>query len=130
MLIHQVTARREPRPPSILVTPKEGYLSPPQDREFSWTDYRTFIDPLNGIRQMERLLYSQNDPFKKGQQFELDGVFIEIVNTTKDNRPATVRFDFDTVLEDPKRIWLRWNKQTWKYVHFTLPAIGGIIVLE
>lgn len=61
-------------------------------------------------------------PFAAGDRIPLTGLEIEIESITPDGRPASALAHFTTSIDDPARIWLRW--QGHGYVPYTPPAIG------
>ena len=86
---------------TLRVTPEQGFL-------------RYELD------QMTRS--ARQRPFSVGDRIPLTGLTIEIESVTADRRPASVLAHFTTPLDDPSRIWLRW--QGHGYVPYTPPAIG------
>lgn len=86
---------------TLRVTPEQGFL-------------RYEID------QMMRS--ARAHPFAVGDRIPLTGLEIEIESITPDGRPASALAHFATSIDDPARIWLRW--QGHGYVPYTPPAIG------
>lgn len=74
-----------------------------------------------------RLFRSDAEPLAVGQRIDLDGVVVEIVDLTKDGRPAAAAFRFDRSLEDPSYRWLRW--EDGRFVPFTPPPVGDTVTL-
>jgi hypothetical protein len=52
---------------------------------------------------------------------------VTVLALTPDGRPATMRFDFDAPLDDPRFVWLAWDQT--RYVPFVPPAIGAEVEL-
>jgi hypothetical protein len=53
---------------------------------------------------------------------QLRAMRVRVMATTRDGRPARVRFAFPSALESPERTWLCWTGS--HPVPFRLPAIG------
>ena len=76
-------------------------------------------------------------PFAVGDTVPLPGLTVEVEALPADGRPSSVLARFATPLEDPARVWLRWQGHT--YVPYrplaigareTLPAVEFLKLLE
>jgi hypothetical protein len=80
-----------------------------------------FYNEFNSLFRPEDL------PFQKGEQVELTGMSVEIMNVDRAGQPTQVRFHFDVSLDHPSLSWLQWD---WKkgrfgsYSPFKVPAVG------
>jgi hypothetical protein len=68
--------------------------------------------------------------FKKGDRCELGRLVIEILETDAAEMPSRVAFRFDTSLDSPDLLWLRWDWATGSHKPFTPPAIGQSVTLS
>ena len=115
---------------TIIARPRDGYMSPPRWNDGSLTSLRTYVDLVNVVKKLERLIANQDTRFTKGQEIALTGVTIQITDVTGDNRPAEAAFVFDFPLEDPSLRWLQWNKAKSRYEDFIVPNIGESVTLK
>ena len=86
---------------ALILRPEQPYLAP------TWA--QVFRAPRNA-------------PLQTGDRFQLDGLNIEVLAAGEDGRPTTVRFEFDTPLEDPSLHFVQWRNGA--YLPFPLPANG------
>lgn len=115
---------------TVVVRPQYGYAGPPRWVADSWLDPKTYVDPANSLRRIERLLLGKKSPSQLGKKLSLTGVSIEITQLTGDQRPAAAKFVFDVPLEDSSLYWVQWNPRTWEYQPFPLPPIGETVHVE
>ena len=87
------------------------------------------VRPEDGflVSPSERMLRSSRRPMKKGEVVSLTGMQVTVTELTWDERPAEALVRFDTELEDPTFVWLKWQGRG--YVPFDLPAVGETIEL-
>jgi hypothetical protein len=78
-------------------------------------------------KQALDLYRSSASPMVKGQQVDLEGMHVEVLEVTSDGRPQRVRFDFSESLDSD-----RYRVYQWADNHFRklqLPAVSGEKVL-
>lgn len=96
-------------------------LSPQTSREGFKINFVYFYDEFNSLFRPEDL------PFQAGEQVELTGMSVEVVDVDREGQPTQVSFRFAVPLDDPSLSWLQWN---WKnsgfgsYSQFKVPAVG------
>jgi hypothetical protein len=62
-------------------------------------------------------------PMQRGEQIQLEGLLIEVLELTSDGRAQRVRFHFDTPLESQTLCFYYWARGGFE--RFVPPAIGG-----
>jgi len=96
-------------------------LSPETSREDFKLNFVYFYDEFNSLFRPEDL------PFRAGEQVELTGMSVEVIDVDRKGQPTQVLFRFAVSLDDPSLSWLQWN---WKkggfgsYSRFNVPAVG------
>jgi hypothetical protein len=75
----------------------------------------------------ERMQRSSRNPMPVGYTVSLSGMAIVVTAVTSDARPKEIRARFDSPLEDPNLVFLRWTPEG--YVPFAIPAIGEQVTL-
>jgi hypothetical protein len=94
------------------------------------SDRSLVVSPGGGLMASPAEMMLRNPvtrPFAIGDRVELDGMAVTVLALTPDGRPATMRFDFDAPLDDPRFVWLAWDQT--RYVPFVPPAIGAEVEL-
>ena len=95
------------------------------------------LTPTGGFLRYEVDRMMRSRPFAVGDTVPLTGLTVEVEALTADGRPSSVLARFATPLEDPARVWLRWQGHT--YVPYrplaigareTLPAVEFLKLLE
>ncbi|MCP4658470.1 MAG: hypothetical protein GY856_23910 [bacterium] len=76
---------------------------------------------------MDELFRGASHPMSRGERVELTGMTVEIVELTRDRRPAEVIFRFAGALEDPSLLWLQWRDGG--PVPFAPPPVGATLTL-
>lgn len=96
-------------------------LSPETSREDFKINFVYFYDEFNSLFRAEDL------PFRAGEQVELTGMSVEVIDIDSAGQPRQVLFHFAVSLDDPSLSWLQWD---WKnggfgsYSRFKVPAVG------
>ena len=96
-------------------------LSPETSREDFKLNFVYFYDEFNSLFRPEDL------PFRAGEQVELTGMSVEVIDVDRAGQPVEIQFHFAVSLDDPSLNWLQWN---WKkggfgsYSQFKVPAVG------
>ncbi len=96
-------------------------LSPETSREDFKLNFVYFYDEFNSLFRPEDL------PFRAGEQVELTGMSVEVIDVDRAGQPVEVQFHFAVSLDDPSLSWLQWD---WKksgfgsYSRFKVPAVG------
>jgi hypothetical protein len=96
-------------------------LSPETSREDFKLNFVYFYDEFNSLFRPEDL------PFRAGEQVELTGMSVEVIDIDSAGQPRQVLFRFAVSLDDPSLSWLQWD---WKnggfgsYSPFKVPAVG------
>jgi hypothetical protein len=90
---------------SLVVTPEGGFLA----------------------RSIDRLFRDVGEGFSAGQRIESPDFTVEVLSVMPDGRPASVRLDFPTPLEDPRLRWVRFGADG--LVEVRPPAIGERVLL-
>ena len=90
---------------TLVVRPEGGFLSFPFDNVFR----------------------SDMHPLRLGEKIGLTNMTARITGLTDDGRPAEVRFEFSSPLEDKSFTWLQWKEG--KYVIFQPPSPGTEVSL-
>jgi len=96
-------------------------LSPETSREDFKINFVYFYDEFNSLFRAEDL------PFRAGEQVELTGMSVEVIDVDRKGQPTQVLFRFAVSLDDSSLSWLQWN---WKkggfgsYSRFNVPAVG------
>jgi hypothetical protein len=73
------------------------------------------------------LYRSSTRPMVKGQQVELSGLHIEVLELTDDGHPLRVRFDFEEPLDSPRYRFYNWVDNHFRPVE--IPKLGETKVL-
>ena len=96
-------------------------LSPDTSRKDFKLHFVYFYKELNSLFRPEDL------PFQTGEQLELTGMSVEVINVDEAGQPTQVQFHFAVSLDNPSLSWLQWD---WKkgrfgsYSAFKVPAVG------
>jgi hypothetical protein len=90
---------------TLIVTPRDGFLAHPIDR----------------------LLASDERAFSLGERIDRPDYQVNVLDVTRDGRPASVSFQFRRPLEDPSYRWLCWRDR--RLQTFDLPQVGASIVI-
>jgi hypothetical protein len=96
-------------------------LSPETSREDFKLNFVYFYDEFNSLFRPEDL------PFRAGEQVELSGMSVEVIDVDRAGQPVEIQFHFAVSLDDPSLSWLQWD---WKkggfgsYLAFRVPAVG------
>jgi len=96
-------------------------LSPDTSRKDFKLHFVYFYKELNSLFRPEDL------PFQTGEQLELTGMSVEVINVDEAGQPTQVQFHFAVSLDNPSLSWLQWD---WKkgrfgsYSAFEVPAVG------
>jgi hypothetical protein len=96
-------------------------LSPETSREDFKLNFVYFYDEFNSLFRPEDL------PFRAGEQVELTGMSVEVIDVDRAGQPVEIQFHFAVSLDDPSLSWLQWD---WKkggfgsYSRFNVPAVG------
>ncbi len=119
------TLRKQPLPLSIKIL-ASGHTSVEITR---WDAYSVSLRPESGFiaAPLDRMLRSEQHPFRPGWKIELPAVNITVLSTSEDGRPAEALFRFNMPLEDQSFIWLQWKNNG--YESFTPPEIGLTVAL-
>ena len=115
----EITRTREK---TLLLKAQTGHiLSPETSREDFKPNFVYFYDEFNSLFRPENL------PFRAGEQVELSGMSVEVIDVDRKGQPTQVLFRFAVSLDDSSLSWLQWN---WKkggfgsYSRFNVPAVG------
>jgi len=107
---------------TLLLKAQNGnFLSTETSREDFKPNFVYFYDEFNSLFRPENL------PFRAGEQVELSGMSVEVIDVDRKGQPTQVLFRFAVSLDDPFLSWLQWN---WKkggfgsYSAFRVPAVG------
>ena len=113
---------------TVTVQPHSGYLLSPGTsigiNIFSPTFHLAYA-----YQYGDRLFRGENYPLKLGQQIHLVDFDVEIMSLTEDGRPLEVKIQFEQPLNDPSRIWLKWDWKNYQYEPFIVPSIGSSITI-
>jgi hypothetical protein len=107
---------------TLLLKAQTGHiLSPETSREDFKPNFVYFYEEFNSLFRPENL------PFRAGEQVELTGMSVEVIDIDRAGQPVEIQFHFAVSLDDPSLSWLQWN---WKkggfgsYSRFKVPAVG------
>jgi hypothetical protein len=75
----------------------------------------------------DNVFRSSAHPLRLGEKIGLTNMTAQITGLTDDGRPAEVRFEFSSPLEDKSFTWLQWKEG--KYVIFQPPSPGTGVLL-
>jgi len=107
---------------TLLLNAQAGnILSPETSREDFKPNFVYFYDEFNSLFRPEDL------PFRAGEQVELTGMSVEVIDVDRAGQPTEVLFRFAVSLDAPSLSWLQWD---WKnggfgsYSRFNVPAVG------
>lgn len=105
------------------------WLASTQDRvTVTREDDRTLrVTPEDGYLTHLSEYMLRSKPLPPHAHIDMPGMHIDVLSTTADDRPKSVRFRFDVPLEDRSLYFARWDVQ--RYAPFTLPAIGQSVTL-
>jgi hypothetical protein len=67
---------------------------------------------------------------KKGDQYVLDHLTVEVLESNAADVATRVAFRFDTSLDSPDFHWLWWDWQAFAYEPFKMPAVGQSVTLS
>lgn len=87
-----------------------------------------FFHLANALSDFSTLVGSEVN-YKKGDQYQLKGLTVEILEVDASALPARVAFHFDTRLESPDFRWFWFDWRTRSTEPFTIPAIGQTVTL-
>jgi hypothetical protein len=93
-------------------------------------DERTLrVAPEGGFLQFnfDQMLRDEQHGFAPGERVELTGLSIVVETVSAQNKPLTVRAEFDRPLEHPSLLWFRWVGR--ELVPYELPALGATATL-
>jgi hypothetical protein len=96
-------------------------LSPQTSRKDFKLHFVYFYNEFNSLFRPEYL------PFRAGEQVELTGMSVEVIDVDRASQPVEVQFRFAVPLDDPSLSWLQWD---WKkgrfgsYSQFEVPVVG------
>jgi hypothetical protein len=110
---------------TLIVRPAGGFLAAPGAGFGSSPP--PLIAPLYAFQRADRMLWSEEHPFRLGQQVALSHINVTVTALTEDGRPAEATFRFDKPLEDPLYRWMQF--QTGTFIPFTLPAVNETVKL-
>ena len=102
-------------------------LSPETSRKDFKPHFVYFYNEFNSLFRSEDL------PFQTGEQVELTGMSVEVIDVDRVGQPAEAQFRFAVSLDDPSLSWLQWD---WKksgfgsYSRFKVPAVGEKAYIE
>ena len=107
---------------TLLLKAQTGHiLSPETSREDFKPNFVYFYKEFNSLFRPENL------PFRAGEQVELTGMSVEVIDIDRAGQPVEIQFHFAVSLDDPSLSWLQWD---WKkggfgsYSRFKVPAVG------
>jgi len=107
---------------TLLLKAQTGHiLSPETSREDFKPNFVYFYEEFNSLFRPENL------PFRAGEQVELTGMSVEVIDIDRAGQPVEIQFHFAVSLDDPSLSWLQWD---WKkggfgsYSRFKVPAVG------
>lgn len=107
---------------TLLLKAQNGnILSTETSRKDFKPNFVYFYDEFNSLFRAEDL------PFQAGEQVELTGMSVEVIDIDRAGQPVEVQFHFAVSLDDPFLSWLQWD---WKkggfgsYSAFRVPAVG------
>jgi hypothetical protein len=109
---------------TIIVTPKGGYTPLPGPVVDDSSGMVVPIGLENVYRALDGFYYNTRNPMQVGQVVSLSEVTVEVTEMTGDGRIAQAKFTFAYPLEDPRYVWLLWNKVTSTYERVPMPAVG------
>ncbi|MBA3533073.1 MAG: hypothetical protein H0T73_14205 [Ardenticatenales bacterium] len=97
--------------------------------EITRRDERTLlVRPASGyLLGFDQVFRGSGHALAVGEVIKLEGMQIEVLGRTEDERPAAVAFRFDEPLEDSSLRWVQW--QGGGYVSFTVPTVGETLRL-
>jgi hypothetical protein len=75
-----------------------------------------------GYAPLERSFCALAELPRVGEVRRADGLVVRVLSTRPNGLPERVAFEFDTPLDDPSRVWLRW--QHFGPVRMVPPALG------
>jgi len=67
-------------------------------------------------------------PFVKGDRVEIPEMLIEVINTTPDGRPETIRFTFPKDLDKMDAVWVSWSPDGFQT--FAVPEMGKSVTIN
>jgi hypothetical protein len=89
------------------------------------------LEPVGGYLQEWTTLLSHRATrrFSVGQRFDLQDVGVEVIEVTRDGRPARIRVHGER-LTHPSLLWVTWSEPAQRFVHVVLPEVGASRWLE
>ncbi|MCC6905171.1 MAG: hypothetical protein IT326_04950, partial [Anaerolineae bacterium] len=124
---------------TIVVTPEGGYTPQPGAILDEASGLVTEFHLENVYRALEGLFYNPRDPLRVGDRVMLHDVTgdisgpveawpvkvrIEVTGMTGDGRITQAMFSYTHPLDDPRYVWLWWDKTSATYEQVQMPAVG------
>ncbi|MDA8140338.1 MAG: hypothetical protein M0036_16950 [Desulfobacteraceae bacterium] len=75
-------------------------------------------------KDLDQLFRGVDYPMRAGQIVNLNGMRVEVLTLTADQRPLRVRFTCDRRLEDDGLEFYVWQDNGFVFVHYKMPQIG------
>lgn len=98
------------------------FLEVIDDKTVQITVPEGFLPPMDNFFRDPKLR------FNLGEQIDLGGIRVTVVQILSDGQPSAAQFQFEKSLQDPNLQFFIWNKD--KYSEFQLPAIGKKVEIE
>jgi hypothetical protein len=98
------------------------FLEVIDDKTLQITVPEGFLPPMDNFFRDPKLR------FNLGEQIDLGGIRVTVVQILSDGQPSAAQFQFEKSLQDPNLQFFIWNKD--KYSEFQLPAIGKKVEIE
>jgi hypothetical protein len=112
---------------TFVVRPESGYLLSADTIARRDYIFLPFYDPSYAFLYGDKLFRGDAYPMTLGQQVDLEGMRIEVISLTEDGRPLEARIQFMRPPEDESLVWLAWDWSDYRYVPFSLPAVGETV---
>ncbi len=104
---------------TLRVAPRGGFLLPPGTLD---EDHPPLVSQRYARQSSDRIYRPPDRPFQTGEWIQAGETKIHIVETTPDQRPAVVDFQFNQPLEDPSHLWFTYKARD--YIPWVPPAVG------
>jgi hypothetical protein len=92
------------------------FLEVIDDKTLQITVPEGFLPPMDNFFRDPQLR------FNLGDQIDLGGISVTVIQVLSDGQPDAVKFQFEQALQDPNLQFFIWNKD--KYSEFKLPSVG------
>ncbi|MCX7718981.1 MAG: hypothetical protein N2111_11370 [Candidatus Sumerlaeaceae bacterium] len=106
---------------TLVVEPSGGFLVRPGDAAHG-KGVLPKVSVTYFVQTMDRIFRRSDHQMALGQRVQAGGCTVEVLRLTPDGRPAAIRVEFPSDLEDPRFVWMTFQQS--RYEPFVPPRVG------